>query len=320
MSRVKYQHYVPRFYLDGFKGEGGKLWCYDKKLDRSYPSAPENLGGERLFYDTPKIEKEIGISQFLENWFRPLENAAALHLKNWRSRLASQQQFTPSITEVHDMALFMVVQLLRTPRARQMAVDLHLMAKKISFYNYLGKTQTELAGRIQNPLKELEMTLDKERWPYVHAMFLLDIKRIEEMALTLQRHIWLVSVAPAKRALFTSDNPIIKLPHASHPVLKMSGFSSPGIQIVYPLSPNHSLNLFERTFWKEFERFDRKVFDIPLADANIDFDNSIQVQHSARFIYCREDNFSLAREMCNKTPELRNPHLPELDSRLGNEV
>lgn len=320
MDRVKYQHYVPRFYLDGFTGEGGKLWCYDKKLDRAYSSSPENLGGECLFYDTPEIEKELGVSQFLEKWFRPLEHTAALHLKSWRSRLASDQQFSPTSAEAHDMALFMIVQLLRTPRARRQAVDLHLAAAKISFFNCLGETQPEVAGRLKNPLKELDMTLNKERWPYVHAMMLLDIKPIEELASTLEKHIWLVLETPAKRSLFTSDNPIIKLPHAKHPVLKMCGLSSPGIQIVYPLSPNHSLNLLERTFWKQFEHFDRKVFSEPMTDANIDFDNSIQVQHSARFVYCHADHFSLARDMCNKAPELRNPHLTELDSKMGDEI
>lgn len=320
MDRVKYQHYVPRFYLDGFKAESGMLWCYDKKLDRAYQSAPENLGGESLFYDTPEVEKQAGVSQFLEKWFRPLEQKAALHLKNWRERLVADRHFAPTSIEAHEMATFMAVQFLRTPRARRLAVDLHLMANKISFFNFLGEAHPELAQRIQNPLKEIGMTLDKEQWPYVHAMLLLNIDLIEELASTLQRHIWLVSAQSTTRTLFTSDNPIIKLPHAKHPVLKMSGLSSPGIQIVYPLSPKHTLNLFERTFWKRFERFDQQVLDVPMTDANVDFDNSIQVQHSARFIYSSDGDFGLAREMCSETPELRNPSLPELDSKLGNEA
>ena len=159
MDRVKYQHYVPRFYLDGFKAETGKLWCYDKKLERSYQSAPENLGGESIFYDTPEVEQQVGVSQFLEKWFRPLEQTSAIHLRAWRERLVANRQFAPTSIEAHDMAKFMVVQFLRTPRARRLAVDLLEMAAKISFFNFLGKAHPELAQRIQNPFKEMEIAL-----------------------------------------------------------------------------------------------------------------------------------------------------------------
>ena len=54
-ERKKYQHYVPRFYLEGFQDDSGKLWCYDKQLDKAYQGSPDSLGGEKFFYDVPKL-------------------------------------------------------------------------------------------------------------------------------------------------------------------------------------------------------------------------------------------------------------------------
>lgn len=320
MSRVKYQHYVPRFYLEGFQSRSAKLWCYDKMLDRAYQQSPDRLGGERLFYDLPEAERRIGIPQFLEKWFNPLEADAASALKTWRHRLAAGEEFSPTREELAIMARFMAVQELRTPKSRKAAVEIASMAATVSFYNYLGEKRPDLAEKIGNPFEEIQFELPKESWTYTHAKTLIDIPLIEEIAAILLSHIWFVSENTTQWTHYTSDHPVIKFAHAKHPIRTMSGLRSRGIQIMYPLSPKHCLNLLERTFWKRYEPLDGKVFRQPLTRENVEFYNSSQVVQSARFIYCQQDAFDLVRDMCREDAELRNPDKPGLVSRCLSEI
>jgi hypothetical protein len=320
MSRIRYQHYVPRFYLEGFQSRTGKLWCYDKKLDKAYQQSPDRLGGESLFYDVPDVDETAGVSQFLEKWFNPLEGTASAALRNWRDRLSSKHAFSPTTEEMWTIAAFMVVQMLRTPRGRRLAVDSAVLAAQISFYNFLGKKNPELAARIGNPLEELHISLEKDRWAYAHVHQLLDIDLHEELAEILMSHIWIVTQNDSRWPYHTSDHPVIKVPHAQHPWKRMTGLRSPGIQLLYPLTPKFSLSLLEKTFWKQHLPHHRRLVGMPALKAHMDFDNSAQVSHAARFVYSRDGDFALAKDMCRETPELRNPDRPELASQRGDQL
>jgi hypothetical protein len=320
MSKVKYQHYVPRFYLEGFQSKTRKVWCYDKKLDKAYQQSPDRLGGETLFYDVPALDKLAGVSQFLEKWFNPLEGMASATLRLWRDRLSSKRIFAPSLEEMWTIAMFMVVQMQRTPRGRRLAVDSAVLAAKMSFYNFLGEKDPELAARIQNPLKELPISLTEDRWAHAHVSSLLDVDLHEELAEILMDHIWIVMLNDSRWAYYTSDHPVIKVPHAKHSWRRMTGLRSRGIQILYPLTPNYALSLLERTFWERQSHCHRRVVQMPALKDHADFDNSAQVRHAARFLYSRDGDFDLAKDMCRETPELRNPDHPELVSQRGDEL
>jgi hypothetical protein len=293
------------------------LWCYDKKLDRAYQQSPDRLGGETLFYDLPDADKQVGVSQFLEKWFHPLEGAASKTLCVWRDKLATSAGFSPTEEELGTMAEFLVVQQLRTPRGRREAVDIALIAGKMDFYNFLGQAHPEVAGKIKNPFKELPIELPKARWPHAHAMSLMDVGKIEMGAEILMGHIWVVTENLTRWANYTSDHPVARVPHVHHPFRAMSGVRSRGIQILFPLTPRFSLNLCERTFWRDLEGYDRRLLRQPMAKENVDYDNSVQVAHSARFIYSRDADFDLAKDMCAREPDLRNPDRPELESEMG---
>jgi hypothetical protein len=312
MNRVKYQHYVPRFYLDGFKSNSGKLWCYDKLKDKSFQQSPDRLGGETLFYDTPEADKTVGIAQFLEKWFHPLETDAAATLKEWRRRLSSDSVFSPSDEEREVMAFFLVIQFMRTPSGRKSAVEASLMAQQISFFNFLGEKAPDLARQIKDPFDALKFEMKKDREVYAQAQHLLDAELVTELAGILMGHIWLVAENTTRWTYYTSDHPVIRTPHVKHPVRSMSGLGSRGVQIIYPLTPVHSLYLFERTFWMTLSRFDGKVLNRPCLKENIEFDNSLHVCHSHRFIYSRDGDFALAKDMCRQHPELKDLKRPAM--------
>lgn len=314
-ERKKYQHYVPRFYLEGFQDDSGKLWCYDKQLDKAYQGSPDSLGGEKFFYDVPEVEKQLGVSQFIENWFNPLETDAATTLKAWRKSLLTTGEFSPTESERHIMATYLAVQYLRTPRGRQKAEELTLLAAKISFFNYLGEKDPEIANQIQNPIEEIQLSLAKDRRPAAHATILLNIPLIEELATILLKHIWIVVENKTESSYYTSDHPVVVVPHAGTSVRPKSGLASTGIQVIYPLTPQYSLSLLERNFWKLFAPSDRKVHRLQIAKASVEFDNSVQVVQSSRFVYSQDSDFTLVKDMCRENPELKNPQRTILHSR-----
>ncbi len=314
-ERKKYEHYVQRAYLEGFQNSSGKLWCYDKQLDKAYPESSRRLGGESFFYDVPEVEKQLGVSQFIEHWLNPLETDAATALKAWRDRLHRKGEFSPTECEQRTMATYLAVQYLRTPRGRQLAEELTLAAAKISFFNYLGEKAPELANQLQNPIEEIQLSLAKDRRAAAHASILLNIPLIEELATVLLGHIWIVVENKTEVFYYTSDHPVISVPHAGSPVRAKSGLASAGIQVIYPLTSRHSLSLLERSFWKAFAPSDRRVHWQQITNANVEFDNSVQVAKSTRFVYSQGGDFALAKDMCRENPELRNPERTILHSR-----
>jgi hypothetical protein len=51
MSRVKNQHYVPRFYLKRFTEDGSSIYAFDKKDRKVFRSNIAGVASQRYFYD-----------------------------------------------------------------------------------------------------------------------------------------------------------------------------------------------------------------------------------------------------------------------------
>ena len=144
---------------------------------------------------------------------------------------------------------------------------------------------------------------------------LLNIPLIEELATVLLNHIWIVFENKSEANYYTSDHPVVAVPHAGSPTRAKSGLASAGIQVIYPLTPRHSLSLLERSFWKAFAHFDRSVHKQQITKANVEFDNSAQVIQSTRFVYSQDGDFVLAKDMSRENPELRDSQRTILQSR-----
>jgi hypothetical protein len=57
MNITRKNHFLPKFYLDGFTNDYGKLWMYDEsKLYSPNCLKPENIGFEKKLYHQ-KIEE-----------------------------------------------------------------------------------------------------------------------------------------------------------------------------------------------------------------------------------------------------------------------
>ena len=301
MKKVKYQHYVPRFYLERFCDFEGMVWVYDKFLRKSYRRKPSEIAGETYFYGVPDLGKHIGVEQFVEKFFQPVEEEIAPIFEVLLRKLESHSYFKIYDEQRNSLAVFLGLQLIRTPAHRALALQMRAEMEKLGFRTYLQHEHPDIAN------KDFEMTWDKERESFFHAQRILDTDGLKRVATVLYHHIWTVVENRSSKPLYTSDNPIVKKAHEKRGWRGNSGIASRGIQLMFPLSSRFSLNLLERDRWQKFEKFDGKLLTLPMNEEIVQHDNSGQVQESMRFLYCPADDFDLAREMCSRFPDLTDP-------------
>jgi hypothetical protein len=90
----------------------------------------------------------------------------------------------------------------------------------------------------------------------------------------------------------------------------MVGVLDPGIEFAFPLDSKHILLILERTHFSDWRKHDNGA--VPLsADQVLDY-NGLQVMRSNQRVYCTNDDFNLAREVCVTHPEVRDPNRPRV--------
>jgi Protein of unknown function (DUF4238) len=296
-NRVKYQHYIPRLYLKNFCNSEGRVWVYDKKLAKAYARTPDNIGGETYFYDVPELEKEIGVVQFVERFFNDFEDCAARVLTDWLDQLRVGGDFQVAAKDRADFSLYLATQLVRTPNYRKFTLQMGAAILKV-------KLEAHIAA--EAPDETVDIKWRKEREAAFHARHILDLDTLETYAQIFHSHVWIFLRNPTGRSLYTSDNPILLKTH-KRGERQLPGIGAEGIELIFPIAPNFSLSLLERSYWSHMEKFDGLVAPFNMADTNIDHDNSGHANQSTRFVYCRDDDFSLARRFCAEYPDVTDP-------------
>jgi hypothetical protein len=135
---------------------------------------------------------------------------------------------------------------------------------------------------------------------------LIDGKQIEELGLKLLNHIWVVGINRTMQPFYTSDNPVVKIPHLFKPGRSLSGFGSQGVEIVFPLTPTHILVLFERRH--HYKANGHREDGVHLVNyLGVDRYNEWQVKQSYRQVFCTKKEFEQAQGVCRRFPEVCNP-------------
>ena len=82
---------------------------------------------------------------------------------------------------------------------------------------------------------------------YIHGRMILNSETILRIANTFANHIWILLKNKTHQPFFTSDNPIGTTEHIHNPYMAMSGISSEGVEVYFPISPDLMLLMFEKT-------------------------------------------------------------------------
>lgn len=117
------QHYVPQFYLKGFVGKNGKIWVYDRLVDKYFETNTKKICYEKNLYETRvnDINSKIGeyvLPNQLENKFAKFEGEYSSLIKRITNICKSPQNAKALICNANDkmsLASFVANMFLRNP-------------------------------------------------------------------------------------------------------------------------------------------------------------------------------------------------------------
>lgn len=300
---VKNQHYVPRCYLRNFSNAREQIWVYDKLEDKVFQSHIGGVACEKFFYDSERLEKETGEEQFIEKVLGILEDEAAKVFRQIIEKLNENRFSRLHPQERYFLAHYIAVQMLRTKEER---VQLEQMFNQFSKFVH-SHVSEEMKATAPNMVPPVEM--DSERLAEIQGLLLSNPEMLKMHAEILDSHFWVILRAFPGCEFITSDHPVGKKANIHKPFRSMSGIASPGIEIVFPLSPDYCVCLLERTFFKDklkkIKKSENKV-DQLMHPANMEYYNYFQICHSTRFLFSDNDNFAFAKKVCDEESVWRN--------------
>lgn len=301
MSRVKQQHYVPRFYLRRFANNAEQLYAFDKVNRRSFFTSIQNVAAEHNYLDIPGLEEGHISEQFMETrYLKVFEDEARQALGEIVNQLESGEFRRIRGKRRRQLARFIAIQSMRTPEHRRQVSEIDRLVEEAKLRIQLERTQPELANAV------LHVEAPPEREVHLHALALLNLPLIEQLTRALLDLNWIVFESPSGNPFWASDNPIVRYSHHRDPLQRLTGFASAGVEIACPISPRYLIALVDA---REFHflasaRGERSL----LATEFVDFYNALQVTQATRFIYASTDQFDHAREICEKAPEITDPN------------
>lgn len=336
MSKVvKNQHYVPRLYLRGFaeqQGKDYKLCVYDKeKGEVRVNQNVDNVGAERYFYDLEyekvfdieKIKslkegdegyeevkefKDLDIStldkQFMEKHFsKIIEPRFKMMLDTIKSAyMLMNKENIENVTAIShenklNYALLLAIQYMRTKEFKQVIEQMPQL-----MVDFMKKKQ-RLMGEEVSDIDSSSVGYKKEYAKFEHLKWLMDSEKAVEFANCFCNHIWYIGINKTPIKLYTSDNPIVKIPHyRGH--MGGSGLSSIGIEIIFPISPELILVMKERSFHNKYLKYENKYKILNIFE--VMGYNEGQVYGAYRSVFSKDNNFDIAKMVEKLNPEISN--------------
>ncbi len=320
----KNQHYVPQCYLRNFTNKPDMIFAFNKFTKKSFESNVSNVASETYFYDFPSDSEKTERRQEMEKFFSGLEGIAPKFIRHIQRKIDgifslrnlgkaySINVLTPD--QKLDLSCLIAIQALRTRDFRNFLIEMFQKSQPIAnditevyTIESLKKFEEEYSVKLNEALVEqiksigagigfsISNLLKTDGISIVQAQFIFD--HYKELSETLLNHIWMIGINETGQPLYTSDHPVVKHQHKD-----FSGYSSQGIEIVYPLDKRILIILRERNHFFKYKKLDRKLYPLTLQDIN--YYNALQVFHSNRMVFCSENKFDLAREICKKYPEV----------------
>lgn len=304
MGEYTKQHYVPKTYLRRFTTDGERPYVFDKLIQdparRIRRNSVRNIAHENDFYDiAPEVLEPTARpghnEKMIEKLLGPIDAELGSEVGHLVA-IAGKAPIDPNRRAV--LARALGIQALRTRDMRDTIVEFYqqgyeALFRELTERNWPG--EGDLAPKVQ---------IKPEYIPVYHAVYMLEagIKTVGKAFFT---DTWVIGVNKTQQPLYTSDQPVVRFAHIDDPNLSNEGFVSPGIEVAFPLDSDHLLIMRDPRAPGGERANDGTVED--LDDERVEFYNRMQVEQSRRQIYCRDDAFGLAAQMCAADPELTAP-------------
>jgi hypothetical protein len=112
MSEPKHHHYIPETYLENFCGADRALWLYDKWEGRSFPSKPDSVLKQHLYYAQPDHERKT--------WNYNLEHFFSEKIETrWPATVQMIESGPKTARELMNLYMFLYATRVRVPNCRK---------------------------------------------------------------------------------------------------------------------------------------------------------------------------------------------------------
>ena len=319
-KKKKAEHYVPQCYLKRWtQKQSNQVYVYNKKENKYHISNIHDVASERYFYDidlskiiSKETFKSLGIEldpkqlsdeQFIENFFaNELEKDLDERLSRIINRVLEMNSWEIRncyfISEYDKLALsvHLAFQRIRTKETRQNIIDSNLCV--VDWLKDLGASEKSIKKH----------TIPESRIKAIHGKMILNEKHIDTLSKIFHNYTWTLAINRTAELFYTSDNPICSIAHKTHPILSMSGFESPGVEVIIPFSPELLLVMCDGNYHKGMLQHERKIIEVDNIKT-IEHYNSVVAQYSTRFVISKDNNFSIIKKMLDNNPNVFNkPH------------
>jgi hypothetical protein len=145
----------------------------------------------------------------------------------------------------------------------------------------------------------------------LHAQQIFDQALVERMSSDIERHYWVIGVNDTPHLFYTSDHPVVRRGNrTAEDGRVLLGPRDLGFEFVFPLDSRHVLLILERTYFANWRQHNNMA--VLLTAEQVSDYNRLQVMRSCQRVYCAQDDFELARQVCRDHPEVRDPARPRV--------
>lgn len=317
MPKKKIEHYVPQCYLEKWcMPDSNHVNVFDKEQDKTRTNHIEDVASEKYFYD-------IDLSGVLTKEEVKFYNLEGVDLSRIDDEQYIENFFSENVESAFKSALDDIISRARKMSTRKIKHRTFISKKRIHLFSLLMAFQYIRVKDVRNSLEELvdmlnqalsehsapkEMIdkygiISKKELKYIHGKIICNIDEILKIANTFSEHIWILFKNTTYTPFFTSDNPIGTTAHIKHPYMSMSGLSSKGVEVYFPIAPDLMLILLEKTHHKIFKSKNRHIIEIDDIDIVNDY-NSRCVMNSSRCVFSKTGDFSIIDKMKEKEPDV----------------
>ena len=282
-TKVKIQHYVPRFYLNNFviKPKKHSVYCYEKTKSKCFEVSTKKIASESYFYDLSN-EEEQRIEEALnliESSFAPV----------YKKILVNEDLGSLTSDERETVALFVVAQEQRTREKRETIADTMKQLKQRLYRETRSEEFKERYG--------IDKWDTEEEIKSLHLSTFRQIPLYTEITLQMK---WILFINHTTMPFWTSDHPVNRFNPVDAKPYGNLGLLCKGIEIHFPLSPKMVLSFCDpKTYELLPSRYEIK--DIQ----NVEFENWLQVAHSTRYLFSDTNDFTFAERILRDNLSLR---------------
>lgn len=253
-----YQHYIPECYLKNFTLDNKGFYVYRKgNVSKVFHQSISNVAGKKRFYDVDDkflLNEFKGQNKFIEtevfaNSFEPILNKILQKiiksLENWDKKNSFKNVL--SEIDIDYFAELIAVQYIRHPNFIENHWNLHkdMYSKRTDIItSFLSMANPKFKNA-----DKLNLQFDEKYSSALHSSFILDDKWRYDIQEQLVKKIWIFYYT--ENNILTSDNPILLKPHLKEKVSFYTGFWEEGIEIVFPISKNLILTIWDEEYFPE---------------------------------------------------------------------